>query len=199
MKTWQAAAVAVWVAASVQAGLVDFNGTPVDVEYWAGLGQNSSIMVVDFGSQSYAFGYRWDDVAAPSAALGSAPNGFQMLTSVADAGGLDMTYTYFAGFGNSVSTISYDGHTMGAVGWPTDWLSYWTSTDGKTWADSSVGAEGRSLANGDWDGWSVETSSVWPPENTPTTPTPEPGTLALLALGGGVFAARRLATRSARR
>lgn len=175
------AAVAMAAVGTCMGYLTDFGGTPVNVEYSAGSGQNGAMMVVDFGASSYAFEYHWDGAA----------NGFQMISAIADAGSLDMTSVYYDGVGNFVSTISYGGQTMGAAGWPTDWIGYFVSTDGQAWSDPGVGAEARTLAGGDWDGWALQTSSAWPPANTPTTPVPEPGTLALCAMGGAVLAWRR--------
>ena len=176
--------VVVWMAAGLalcaQGGLQNFNGTMVDIEYWAGSGANASVMVIDFGSTSYAFGYEWAESAT----------GLEMLQDISTAGTLDCTTTDH-GWGITVDTISYGGNTMGEGGWPNDWLSYWTASDGTDWAPGSTGADTRTLADGDWDGWSRETQDIWPPANEPTVPVPEPGTAALAALGAGILAMRR--------
>ncbi len=194
-------AAAIAVCGVAAADMVDFGGTLVNVEYWSGSAQgpNALMLVVDFGATSYAFGYRWDNGPAPTGNTGLSfggnggltPSGFDLIRDVADSGALDMTYTFFEGYGNAVDTISYGGQTMGAGGWPTDWLSYWNSADGRTWSASDVGASGRTLSNGSWDGWGRETSSVWPPESMPITPVPEPGTVGLALAGAVVLAWRR--------
>ena len=83
----------------------------VIVEYWAGSGINEAIVVIDFGIDSYAFGYRWDSVTN---------YGKDMMDAVDAAGALD--YTETEGF---LNTISYDIYSnVGENGWPMDWWWY---------------------------------------------------------------------------
>lgn len=182
------------LAATVQlawADLYNFNGTDVNVEYWSSGGSavdmdtysgddSMAVLVVDFGADSYAFGYLWGS---------GTPTGNDLVDSTASAGSLAYTTADF-GFGPYVDSIRYAGQTMGTGGWPSDWISYWNSTDGDTWNYASVGAGDRTLSDGDWDGWSNETTSDG--STQPTTPVPEPGTVLLSALGAAIIGLRRL-------
>ena len=186
MKTGcMAIAVAMATASYAGAALTDFGGTLVDIEYWTGAGGNESVLVVDFGSDSYAFGYKWADSAT----------GFEMLQDVSEGGNLDFSYTDW-GWGYSVDSISYDGHTMAGADWPTDCMGYWTSGDGADWTASAVGSDARALQGGDWDGWAHQGEAGggewgWDPLVDPNVPVPEPASLALAAIGAGVLALRR--------
>jgi len=65
--------------------------------------------------------------------------------------------------------------------------------DGENWTPSGFGAAGRVLEDGFFDGWSQESvASGYTPVNVPTTPTPEPGTMAVLCVGvAGLLGRRR--------
>ncbi|MCX5634463.1 MAG: hypothetical protein NTW55_01280 [Planctomycetota bacterium] len=140
------------------------------IEYWAGSGSNRAVVVIDFGPASYAFGYRWD---------GGTKYGKDLMAAVDLAGAMNYNQSY--GF---LNTISYDGYlNAGQNGWPGDWWVYFTSTDGASWTDASVGFADRVLSNGSWDGWAVQTTDTWPPAHQPTTPVPEPVTLMFLGIG----------------
>lgn len=167
----------------------DFNGTSVEVEYWAGTGPNMGMLVVDFNpGRSYAFGYRWEQAAT----------GFDMLGAIADAGGLDFTFTDWGGaLGIGINTLQYGAEAMGTVGYPADYVYYYVGRDGLAWSESGAGPSHTTLANGDWNGWSQQTVG-WPgPYSPPLTPVPEPSALALFALGAGALAWRRRAGRAA--
>lgn len=147
------------------------------VEYWAGTGGNEAVVVVDFGIDSYAFGYRWES---------ETKYGRDMMDAVA-GGSLDYTET-----GGFLNMISYDGYLdVGEDKWPTDWWSYFISTDGESWADPGVGFAERELSHGVWDGWAHQTIGDWPPAHLPSSPVPEPTTVALLGLGALVLNRRR--------
>jgi hypothetical protein len=140
------------------------------IEYWAGSGSNEAVVVIDFGTDSYAFGYRWDE---------GVKYGKDLMDAVSAAGSLDCTGT--EGF---LATISYGSYLdVGQAGWPGDWWSYFTSDDGKDWVMAPVGFAARELSPGTWDGWARQTTEAWPPAHVPSTPTPEPVTVALLGLG----------------
>jgi hypothetical protein len=143
----------------------------VVVEYWAGSGSNKAVVVIDFGVDSYAFGYRWE---------GGTTYGKDLMDTVNAAGSLD--YTATGGFLNAISYSTYSN--VGQGGWPTDWWSYFISTNGQSWIDSDEGFATRVLSDGVWDGWAHQTTSDWPPAHQPMTPIPEPVTLSLLGLGG---------------
>ena len=156
----------------------NFNGKWVEVEYWASSGNNEAIVVIDFGVESYAFGYKWDS---------GLKYGKDLMDAVDAAGCLDYSET-----GGFLNTISYDTYSnIGEDGWPTDWWSYFTSNDGESWVLSDVGFATRELSNGAWDGWAHQTTSAWPPAHLPTTPVPEPTSAVLLAIGGLVLRRRR--------
>jgi hypothetical protein len=141
------------------------------VDYWAGSGNNKAVVVIDFGPASYAFGYRWD-------------NGTKYGKDLMDAVDLTgaMNYTQSSGF---LNTISYNNYlNAGQNGWPSDWWVYFTSTDGVNWTGAQVGFADRVLSNGCWDGWAHQTTDSWPPDHSPTMPTPEPFTITLLGIGG---------------
>jgi len=129
----------------------------VAIEYWAGSGSNEAVVVIDFGDDSYAFGYRW--------AVGP-KYGKDLMDAVNAAGALDYTET-----GGLLNTISYGSYVnVGQAGWPTDWWSYFTSSDGENWESAAVGFAERELSNGSWDGWAHQTMGAWPPAHLPTTP-----------------------------
>jgi len=131
------------------------------IEYWAGSGSNEAVVVIDFGVDSYAFGYRWD---------GGTKYGKDLLDAVDAAGSLD--HTEVGGF---LTTLSYGTHVnTGQSGWPSGWWSYFVSADGKNWVSSDVGFAARELSNGAWDGWAYQTTSAWPPAHLPVTPIPQP-------------------------
>ena len=148
-----------------------FNDIPV--EYWAGSGSNEAVVVIDFGADSYAFGYRWDS---------GTKNGKDLMDAVDLAGA--MNYTQAAGF---LNTISYGGYSnIGEGGWSADWWAYFTSTDGLNWTFSwDTAFSDRVLSNGSWDSWAHQTTEDYlPPAHSPTTPVPEPVTITLLGIGG---------------
>ena len=131
------------------------------VEYWAGSGSNEAVVVIDFGTESYAFGYRWDD---------GPKYGKDLLDAVDAAGSLDHTEA-----GGFLTTLSYGAHVnTGENGWPSGWWSYFVSDDGKSWASSDVGFAARELSNGAWDGWAYQTTGDWPPAHLPVTRVPPP-------------------------
>ncbi|MHC4061363.1 MAG: PEP-CTERM sorting domain-containing protein [Planctomycetota bacterium] len=155
-------------AVATDAGAYTFEN--VLVEYWAGSDGNEAVVVIDFGVDSYAFGYRWDS---------GTKYGKDLMDAVNAAGSLD--YTDSSGF---LNTISYDAYSnVGEDGWPGDWWAYFTSSNGQGWADPGEGFATRELSDGDWDGWAHQTTDDWPAAHLPTTPIPEPATAALLALG----------------
>ena len=150
------------VAMVTQAGIYDFGGTLVDVEYWAGEGANEAVLVLDFApGRSYAFGYRWD---------GTNETGAGMLQTLSDAGDLEIDAIDFGPpTGLFVTGLHYKYNSMPTGSYPTNWLSYFTATDPSAWTDSWVGVSGRVLTSGDWDGFSIQRSADWPPMWPPTS------------------------------
>ncbi len=157
----------------------------VVIESWVGSvnAANSAILVVDFDSKSFAWGYRWDGKAS----------GYDMLTAVAGVTDLDVVID--TQYGSPLfNSFSYHGYkeSYDSSNWSnTRWWEYWTSTDGSSWTSSWVGSSERVLSDGAWDGWSW--SHAWPATGTaPETPaTPEPMTLAALTAGLGALVARK--------
>jgi hypothetical protein len=147
----------------------------VVIEYWAGSGSNQAVAVIDFGTDSYAFGYRWDS---------GTKYGKDLMDTVDLAGA--MNYTQSGGFLNTISYGSYSN--IGQNEWPTDWWAYFLSTDGVNWTDSPVGFADRVLSNGSWDAWGHQTTDAWPPAHYPTTPVPEPAAVLLFSIGGLLIA-----------
>ncbi len=155
---------------------VNFGGTWVEVEYWGGSGSNEAIIVVDFhatGGDSYAFGFKWDGSAT----------GYDALVEIDAAGALDFEATYYSGSGYFIDNFYYNS----VSGDQSYYWQYFTSSDGSAWDSSAVGMSDRTLTVGDWDGWynGFETGV------SPTTPIPEPATVALFALGGLLLSRRR--------
>ncbi len=174
-------------AATASASPYNFNDKWVEVEYWAGSGSNMAMCVVDFGDDSYAFGYRW--------AIDENKTGKNMLDAVDATGSLDVTYDSV--YTSMVLAISYDGHSH-TDNWPgNNWWGYYTSDDGNNWIPySGGGAAARMLTDDTWDGWAAQTQPMdinWLPTQPPTAPVPEPTTLVLLGIGGAMLLRRRLA------
>ena len=155
---------------------VNFGGTWVEVEYWGGSGSNEAIVVVDFhatGGDSYAFGFKWDGSAT----------GYDALVAIDVAGALDFEATYYSGSGYFIDNFYYNN----VSGDQSYYWQYFTSSDGVVWNSSAAGMSDRTLTVGDWDGW----YNGFDPGVSPTTPIPEPVTIALLALGGLLLRRRR--------
>ncbi|HPQ70576.1 MAG TPA: hypothetical protein PKW95_15735 [bacterium] len=133
-----------------------------DVTYWAGTGANEAVLVVDWGSVTMMWGYRWDGSAT----------GQDMMAAIDEAS--ERFYAEYLYGGAAVYGIGWDADGDGfsktdaddyyEEGWSSGYWSYWLSTDGRTWSYSSVGFAGRTLSNGCWDGWSWPTSA---PNNIP--------------------------------
>jgi hypothetical protein len=157
----------------------------VQVEYWTGEGANSAMMIVDFGQDAanYAFGYRWNGEAYS----------YDMISSICDAGLLDAAFTDWGAGAYTVDSISYASFVADS-NWTDSFLGYWGSADGVAWTPHDVGISSRLLQNGDWDGWSVEDPRIsWTPLHPPVAPlqTPEPTTIALMAVSAAALFRRR--------
>lgn len=151
----------VWSACSVGwAGTFD----GVDVKYWAGSGASEAVVVIDFGpGHNYAFGYSWDGNAT----------GWDALAAIDAAGSVNVDATWSVDFqSHFISNFGYPGATKGTgITW-----GYYGSTNGSSWSAWGVGADGRALVNGDYDGWSWGNcdTSTWAHLRPPTTPMKSP-------------------------
>lgn len=165
--------------------------------YAAGVGANTSQLVVDFGfigGDAYLFEYHYDGSATAE----------QMLLALDAAGDLTVHHQYFT-FGGPPSIyidgFSFAGHSAvpsfeGANG--ESW-SYWVRDPGVNtftyWTTPVVGATDRLLVDGSIDGWSLNVSEF----NTkglsatylPPTTIPEPAGTMVFVLAGIAFTRRR--------
>lgn len=155
-----------------------------------GTGSEESFFTVDFedgtANQSYAFGYKYD----------GNKTGGDLLAAL--AAGTPLQVGYYPGYGPTnafVQSFSFNGHTQTGAG--NNYWAYWQGTDGQNWTFSDVGASGRGLTNGSWDGWSWDADYSKPPfpAPAPLTPAAVPEASSVvslgLLLGFGVIALRR--------
>jgi len=175
------------------AGAYSFGDVLVSGSY--GSGTNTALMIVDFGTKSFAFEYRFDGVKS----------GADMVMETDDAGSaLQIDYTDWGeGNGIFVDEIRYNSQprrdTVGVYpGW-----AYYTSTDGANWTQCSTGSSFRTLIDGSWDAWNYTgyDPDTWlPTAPPPVTPVPEPSSmLALCSLIGLVASPKLLRARAAQR
>jgi len=164
------------LAVPAAAGLYDFNGLMVDVEYSTGSGDNEALLVLTFGIDTYAFLYIWENAAT----------GLDMLQAV-DGASSEMAVTYTDdGGSDAVGTISYNGN-FGGGSPPDSWWTYFLSTDGESWAlqfDSPPHPDNYVLTDGDLNGYGLQTT-ISGAGTLPELPViPEPGVAHLLITGG---------------
>jgi hypothetical protein len=201
---------------SVAAGLLALT-TPATAQlspgYATGTGDHTAALVIDFdfvGGESYYFEYFFDGTATAE----------EMLLDLNRAGSLDVDFQYFTFGGVSsifINGFSFDGNTSVPVfeGTSGETWSYYASDDATppvNWVGQNIGPTDRALIDGSIDGWSLNVSAfntqgLTPTDDTPaaftaqdvafaaaqleTLPVPEPSSLALLAVAGGVLIRRR--------
>ena len=168
-----------------------YNFSDAKIENWVGSGSNSAVVVVDFGTKSYAFGYNWEGTKS----------GADMMVDINAANvGMVMSYSTDPQFGIFVSEIAYHNQPKRATTglWP-GW-NYYNSTDGQAWSSSWIGASDTILTNGSWDAWNYtgfdpKTYAATAPD--PVTPVvPEPSSImALCSLTGLAGSAKLLSFR----
>ncbi len=130
-----------------------------------GSGQNTAHVLINFGSgANYQFDVSFDgDV-----------KGIALLDMIDAETALEAHILEFD-FGRMVDGFSYDGHSDIGYGGGEDWWHYWTRESAEDdWVSADVGAGGRTVDDGTWDGW------VYGRGTEPVVP--EPGTFALLAV-----------------
>jgi hypothetical protein len=163
-------------------------GLDIVVDYWAGVGNNETTVVIDWNrtngpyvTESHAWGFRWDGDAYVSDAL----------AAIDAAGALNVVTLYGGDFVGDAfyydPSINSDNHTTaGYTGW---WWVGGTTDGGVTWNATGAGLTAELLNDGKIEGLnSVMNFDEWlAGGSTLTIPVPEPGTLAFLALGGALF------------
>ena len=225
-RRWASRAAAMFAAA----GLLGFAGSASaqmlsfsDIQNWTGTGSNEAALVVDWFDgktpESLVWGYRFNGMAT----------GLQMIQAI-DAADPRLDVFYVDG-GEFIYGIGYDldnqggTFTPGTPGYSTetgsasdpadhyaegyytkDWAYVTTDTNpygsnGDTWTLSDVGAGGRPLVNGSWDGYSISDANfnyMDPALPTPAAAVPEPAAWLTLALGMLLVFTWRSAGRTAR-
>jgi hypothetical protein len=176
------------VCVSVVGAVADpFSFEDVTIEYWAGAGQgaaNEALLVLDFENEagSFAFGYGWSGT--------SGVLGIDLIKGVQSGGDFSFTSNPDETF---VLTMSYGDETAGAGGYPGDYLMSFVSYDGAIWDHNVNGVANDVITSGMYYGWSTQNTDPWPapPDNQPTVPVPEPGTISLFGLGAALVAWRK--------
>lgn len=174
------------MAASVCANALSFSDVLFSGSY--GFGSCAAVCVVDFGTKSYAFEYKFDGTKT----------GADMLKDLNSPNtGLAVNYTNYTSKDIFVNDFSFDNqfkrNTTGVYpGW-----NYYNSTDGINWVSSSVGCGDRTLQDGSWDAWNYTgyDSETWAPTApNPVTPTvPEPSAMiSMCSLIGLAAAAKKI-------
>jgi hypothetical protein len=192
-----------------------------DVQFWVGSGANRAALVIDWNdgnsAESLLWGYRWDGPADGLDMLLAVVNADSRLfahvgnyvwgTAVQGLGyDLNGNGTFavspslnFDGGGIALTTSPDDLRAPAddgdhyVEGWNNGFWAYYTKTTANdAWASSMVGAGDRSLTDGAWDGFSFAPNFSGPEPGEPfAAPIPEPATLALCLVGGGLMLFRR--------
>ncbi len=184
-----------------------------DIAFWAGTGAHRAALVIDWqdaqAPPSLLWGFRWDGTATGldmlTAVIQADPRLFGHLgqfgwgTAVFGLGyDLNANGVFavapplaFDSGGLAVDTnpddarAAVDDGDHWREGWNTGfWAYYLKGSSGEAWESAMTGAADRVLSDGAWDGYSFAAGfvSAAPGEPMPAA-VPEPGTLALLALG----------------
>ena len=173
----------------------------------AGTGANTFFFTLDFydfaAPQSYAFAYKSDQ---------STLTFEQILNGLTAVPTFSIQTSQFAGLGTSLNGISYDGKTKfndfngNNSGEPNGYFNQWrspTGLDGTWTSNDENGISTQMISAGSYAGasWVSDFNTVRAASVPPRTPqvaavaAPEPGTLALLLLGGTSAGATVLARR----
>ncbi|WP_211248532.1 VPLPA-CTERM sorting domain-containing protein [Desulfobulbus elongatus] len=184
------------ISSTAQAAAYNFNGTWIEVEGWAGTGENETILVVDWNrldngeatvSESHAFGFRWDGTAHVS----------DMLTALNEAGILTATGTSFLyniGY-NDTRDGEYHLH-IEEGSWnlasTSDPYANWGTWGNSEWDFNSAGMTEELLADGQYEGINAIMWFGSLPEyaddqlNIPFAAAPVPVPAAAWLLGTGI-------------
>jgi len=122
-----------------------------DIEVWIGEGENQAGLIIDwedeFAPTTLAWGYRWDGVKS----------GQEMLMEVMAAaprfsgnGELPEFMTYDL---NNDGTIDTNDHNANGDMSAGNFWAYYTSANGSDWNFATTNHAGRTLVDGEWDGW----------------------------------------------
>ncbi len=190
------------LALPVGASTFTLNGQTYTTQYNTGTGPDHALMVLEYGSTNYDFGYSFS----------GSPTGFDMLTAVAAASGGNMTIQdeFFqfdplpAPAVPYIEAIDYLSNQP-VYNYPDDptspgfsWFGYFNADGGGDWANLQLGAESRFLADGSADDWvyqDVSADADFNPVAMPTVaiavPTPEPASLSVLGIGAVALLSRR--------
>jgi len=163
--------------ASAELVIDEAQGLVLDVDYWAGEGEQESFLVVDFGAtggDTWGFGYRWDGDASM----------LDLMNALMTAGDLEIAMTTHGNWGTFVDNFSYGDD----AGEPSQYWAWSTGTvDGSgtvDWTDSAVSIDSAPLVDGSLDGWynGFNDDFTAIPPLLPLIPIPSPGSLVLLGI-----------------
>ena len=170
---------------AVHSSPYEFNGSWVEIDYWAGSGSNEAIIVIDwnntngpYDTETHAWGYMWDGTKKIVDAL----------NALDSAGALDIITGYGGSFLNDAyydevsQGIGTDDHTSAGY---SGWWAIAECIDGIEWALN--GGIGGNLTDGKYFGHNMD-SGAWTIAtlDTPFASVPIPG--AIWLLGSGILA-----------
>lgn len=189
-----------------------------DITVWTGSGANRAGLVIDWadGSDPAVYGYMFDGAAtgqdmfeavfADRAELYAKVAQFGFGDAVMGIGidrdndgfGLDDGSVFTDGIRVISSADANNGEADGAVptdgddtyleGWNTAFWGYYVSDGASDWGFASSGFGGRSLQDGDWDGFAYAPGFSG---SAPSVAVPEPASAALFVLASAVLVRRR--------
>jgi hypothetical protein len=179
------------LAGAAMAAPYDFNGTLVEVDYWADDGspspENTAIIVIDwnaangpYATESHAWGYQWTGAEMVLDALNAIDTAGALNLNVSGGGFVDSAAYTDLGIDADVHTTTFD-----------DWAWIGGSTDGgASWIGNGGGVNVEPLVDGGFELINYNRMD-WTPNNA-TIPVPEPTSIALLTIASiGLFQRRR--------